>query len=350
MASLEFEKEKKAFKLYYDSMYALFAQASNSFSTLIALLLADHDKFDTPRIISRVKDREECLKKFERKYLSDLEKDETPYEIKDYITDIVGLRVVTLYDTDIELIEAVLEANFVIIDRTNKSETLEKKDDSFGYKGLHLDLKLNDLRTKLPEYSAIQNIQFEVQVRTIVQDAWSVLDHKIKYKKNIPHKLKRRINRLAALFELSDQEFVNIRNETTELEHKAKELNRDEILGIGDSTIDKNILDTLSFLNVVHDFFPDYEFYGFKVDGFVDELINLNSDLTATILQESLTENDELLKKYREYQYTQLFNTLNPYTIIRHALYLKDKAKHHLILFHLQRQTFDNWLDENQSK
>ncbi|MGZ7142680.1 hypothetical protein ACXWOE_09685, partial [Streptococcus pyogenes] len=42
----------------------------------------------------------------------------------------------------------------------------------------------------------------------------SVLDHKIKYKKSIPGQLKRRINVLAALFELADREFRQIRDAT----------------------------------------------------------------------------------------------------------------------------------------
>ena len=58
---------------------------------------------------------------------------------------------------------------------------------------------------------------FEVRIRTVIQDAWSVLDHKIKYKKSIPNDLKRRINILSALFELADREFKEIRNATTEL-------------------------------------------------------------------------------------------------------------------------------------
>ena len=50
--------------------------------------------------------------------------------------------------------------------------------------------------------------------RTIIQDSWSVLDHKIKYKKSIPGSLKRRINVLSALFELADREFRQIRDAT----------------------------------------------------------------------------------------------------------------------------------------
>ena len=61
---------------------------------------------------------------------------------------------------------------------------------------------------------AILPYRFELQIRTVVQDSWSTLDHKIKYKKSIPAALKRRINTLAALFELADREFRQVREET----------------------------------------------------------------------------------------------------------------------------------------
>ena len=69
---------------------------------------------------------------------------------------------------------------------------MEAKDDSFGYKGLHVDLKLKSPRTGMKEYKRYSDLRFEVQIRTIIQDAWSVLDHKIKYKKSIPTSMKRK--------------------------------------------------------------------------------------------------------------------------------------------------------------
>jgi hypothetical protein len=49
------------------------------------------------------------------------------------------------------------------------------------------------------------------------------LDHKIKYKKSIPQYLKRRINRLSALFEIADEEFLNIYKEIVLEEKKIKD-------------------------------------------------------------------------------------------------------------------------------
>ncbi len=350
MPSLDFSKEKKAFRDFYDQNYELFKDAASSFATLLLLLLTDNDDFETPNVIYRVKDREECIKKFERKYLKRLEEERKEYEIKDYITDIIGLRVICYYETDIDAIYKILSDNLRVIDLTNKIEKLEEKDDVFGYKALHLNLALDDERKKLPEYKRFSDLNFEVQIRTIVQDAWSVLDHKIKYKKNIPHQLKRRINRMAALFELADQEFINIKNETIKFEEEIKQ-QKSSSMTISSS---RNIhvptpLDAFTFLKIAQDKFPDYEFYGYKIDGFVDELKEVDPNITEDILRKALDNASEILEDYKLYQYNTFYNHLNPYTIFRHALYLMDKEKYKGLLFEMQRKNFDEWLTKRST-
>ena len=189
------------------------------------------EKLSASIVTSRVKDREECIKKFSRKYQSKLEEEETEYEIKDYITDLIGLRIVCLYEKNIKEVGDLLKEHFHLIDITDKCKLVEQTENTFGYKGLHLDLKLSEPRNEMPEYCMYKDICFEIQIRTIIQDAWSVLDHKIKYKKSIPHILKRRINSLAALFETADREFFSIREETEKLEKEIKEkLQKDKIV------------------------------------------------------------------------------------------------------------------------
>lgn len=349
MPSLDFEKEKIAFRDYYNERHVLFADAVTSYRTLLTLLLADQDEFPAPQVTGRVKEREECINKFARKYLKKCDEEKTPYEIKHYVTDIIGLRLVCLYETDIQLIRQVLLDNFEIVDETDKSRTLESHDDTFGYKGLHLDLKLKGNRSTLPEYSRFRDYQFEVQIRTVVQDAWSVLDHKIKYKKNIPHHLKRRINRIAALFELADQEFLNIRNETSALE---KDPSKAATIPQSKTTITAatDHLTPFSFLRVAEENFPGYRFDGYKIDGFVQELIDVDSDITTSSLTAALGNSREALDHYREYQRAKYLNRLNPYTTVRHALYLSNKEKYASLLFELQRNNFDEWLSSNNSR
>lgn len=174
------------------------------------MLLSNSPEIVTPKVIGRIKERNECLDKFNLKYRKDLEKSKQDYEIKDYISDLIGLRVICHYESDIKKIVEILKGNFELIELTDKtSQLLEQK--GFGYKGIHMDLKLNNDRKKLSEYSRISKLQFEVQIRSIVQDAWSEVDHKLKYKKSLSDDLQRKIVVLASLFELADREFDSIR-------------------------------------------------------------------------------------------------------------------------------------------
>ncbi len=350
MSITTFPREKEEFKKYYNQNYELFKDAASSFANLVLLLLTDKDEFETPNVIYRVKDREECIKKFERKYLKQLEEEGKEYKIKDYITDIIGLRVICFYETDINAIYKVLSDNLKLIDTTNKIEKLEEKEDVFGYKALHLDLRLDDKRKMLPEYKRFSDLNFEVQIRTIVQDAWSVLDHKIKYKKHIPHQLKRRINRMAALFELADQEFVNIKRETIQFEEDTKQQEDSSITATSTRTVRvQTSLDAFSFSKIAKNKFPEYEFYGYKIDGFVDELKDVDPNITEDVLRKALDDAWEIIAEYSKYQYDTFFNHLNPYTIIRHALYYTDREKYKGLLFEMQRKNFDEWLTNRSS-
>lgn len=361
MASLDFEQEKNSFREYYGSNYPLLKAAEESFRTLVASLLAGNKEFPTPVVSSRLKDREECISKFIRKYQSDLEERKEPYEIKDYITDLIGVRVTCYYEIDVPHIRRILDDNFHVIEVTDKTSKLESRDDTFGYKGLHLDLDLNEDRRKLPEYRHIQEFRFEVQIRTIIQHAWSELDHKIKYKKSPPQSLKRSINRLAALFEFADKEFVSIRLETEERERQATTNSSDATVSDGDkvflaslqnlsrlvadySGASEKHLDAFQFISVAGRNFPGYTFSGEKVDGFVQELHALHPNITKDYLEKAFAESMGKVREYAQYQSDENYLRLNPYTMIRHALYLYDKEKFYSILFDMQRQNFEEWL------
>lgn len=213
MPSLDFDAEKSAFRDYYDANRQTLDGATGSFLTLIRSLLAVGG-LAVSSVEGRVKDREECVKKFTRKYRSGLEASATAYTIKEHVTDLIGLRIVCLYEDEVETIKDVILKHFDVLSVTDKIAQIEGTENSFGYKGLHLDLKLNAERLRLPEYTLYGDMVFELQIRTVVQDSWSILDHKIKYKKSIPSSLKRRINTLAALFELADREFRQVRDAT----------------------------------------------------------------------------------------------------------------------------------------
>jgi ppGpp synthetase/RelA/SpoT-type nucleotidyltranferase len=279
------------------------------------------------------------LEKFRRKYQKKLEDESKPYEIKDYITDLIGIRVICLYEPDIEKIQDVVSSNFEVIEVTDKIGDLDKTENQFGYKSLHLDLRLNNARKELPENKQYADMQFELQIRTIIQDAWSVLDHKIKYKKNIPEYLKRRINRLAALFELADDEFDSIRSGVTSYENTQKCENNKP----------NQTLNVVSFREVAEPAFPTYQFISERIDDFVHDIMQINKDLTKEEFEYAITENIEKVKEFNsKIALRSPGHYLNPYTMIRHCLYISNKELYKEILFALQRKNYDDWEVEKQ--
>jgi putative GTP pyrophosphokinase len=84
----------------------------------------------------------------------------------------------------------------------------------FGYMSLHLKAKLkSSFESHFGE--EIKQIPFEIQVRTIAQDAWASISHYLDYKKEsvIPNELKRDFHALSGLFYVADTHFSFIRNE-----------------------------------------------------------------------------------------------------------------------------------------
>ncbi len=356
MASLDFEQEKNAFRKCYDNNRKLFNDAKNAYIRIISSLIRQSDVGEVTKIEGRIKDKEECIKKFHRKYQSKLEADERPYEIKDYISDLIGIRIVCLYEDQISVLSEMLQRHFKILDVTDKISSVESTEDSFGYKGLHMDLALNDEMASLSKYLPYADLSFEVQIRSLIQDAWSVLDHKIKYKKSIPVDLKRRINVLSALFELADREFKEIRNATAELLQQAtvapisdhlddaRETAGPEATAAGAKTIN-----AFDFLRIAGHFFRDFEFEDYKVDGFVHDILKLDSGFQKSDLHKCLDENLKIIRDYRDHLIAENPDkTFSPYTSIRHCLYLYDHETFGRILSKGTRERFEGWLKESR--
>ncbi len=352
MASLDFEFEKRSFRKYYDTNRPLFEEAKNAYIRAINTLIKQSDVGEVTKVEGRVKDKEECIKKFHRKYQSKLEADEQPYRIRDYLSDLIGIRIVCLYEDQIAVVSKVLSGQFQIIDVTDKIAAVEGTEDSFGYKGLHMDLALSDEMTALPKYQHFASQPFEVQIRSLIQDAWSVLDHKIKYKKSIPNDLKRRINVLSALFELADREFKEIRNATFELLQQEKgdpvsdsSPANGEATGQTSTASSGKIINAFNFLRVAGHFFKDFEFEDFKVDNFVQGILKLDNGFKKSDLNKSLIENLKTVREYRDDFMTENpESSFSPYTSIRHCLYLYDPETFSRILSKGPRDRFELWL------
>lgn len=351
MASLDFELEKRNFRKFYENNRPLFEKAKNAYISAINSLIKQSDVGEVTKIEGRVKEKEECIKKFQRKYQGKLETDEQPYRIKDYISDLIGIRIVCLYEDQIAVVSKVLKDHFKIIDVSDKIAAIESTEDLFGYKGLHMDLALLEEMAPLPRFQPFADQPFEVQIRSMIQNAWSVLDHKIKYKKSIPNNLKRRINVLSALFEMADREFKEIRNATMELIQLAtvapvNDLFMDDGEPVGKASVETGgkTVNAFNFLRVAGHFFKDFEFEDYKVDNFVQDILSLDNGFKKSDLHKSLIENLKTVRDYRDdFMAANSENTFSPYTSIRHCLYLYDQETFGQILSKGPIDRFDVW-------
>jgi len=334
MASVDFDSEKQRFLNYYSDHHALLESGKDTLIALITYILTE-ENVPLCSLQGRVKDRDEAVKKFVRKYRDGLEKENFPYEIKSYITDLIGVRIIIPYESEIETVATLLAKEFDILGVTDKRKTLESMENNFGYKGLHLDLKFSAGRTAMREYRQYADLQFEVQIRTIIQDAWSVLDHNIKYKKAIPVYLQRRINSLAALFEIADREFLRIRDLIRMEEVKAK-------------TKPNQWLDVFSFVDAIHRLLPGTIVKPKHADFFLDEILEYG-DLSYEKFSSIVEQGEAVINRYaddiRLHGGFELRESA--YVYVSLLLYWAERDRYRQLLTDSVRLMFDKWCEQN---
>ena len=351
MASLDFDLEADHFRAFYARESKALDDACAALTGLVTGVVTRAGGIDIAKVEGRVKEADECIRKFVRKYRPALEESNTAYEIQPWISDLIGIRVVCLYEDELEKVAQIVRAHFAVIDITDKVAAVESTEASFGYKGLHLDLRLSAAERDLPEHAAYAHQAFELQIRTIIQDSWSVLDHRIKYKKSIPGQLKRRINVLSALFELADREFRQIRDATVAELLQAPDETAEPAADAqtpSKATGPSSVLNAFTFLKIANHFFKDFEFEPSKVDGFVDDIQAWSPGMTRARFNTLIRETVAVVKRYKQHFEEQNPQaSFNPYTVIRHCLYLSNRQAFRPALRNSARESFESWLQEH---
>lgn len=74
-----------------------------------------------------IKDYNECITKFKRKYLTYISSKNTTYKISDYLSDFIGIRVICFYLEDVNKIRKELRKLFCQVDITNKKHSNLKR-------------------------------------------------------------------------------------------------------------------------------------------------------------------------------------------------------------------------------
>lgn len=188
----------------YDKNIKMYTDYKSKIEILLKELLIN-ESINYHHISSRVKDKSSLSKKISQK---------DKYNKIEDITDILGCRIITYFDDDVETVVKTLKEEFDIDEKNSINKKDNISSDKFGYLSYHLICKLKDERTKLKEYKRYKNIQFEIQIRTILQHAWAEIEHDLGYKSKIeiPSILRRKFSRIAGLLETADESFCDIKN------------------------------------------------------------------------------------------------------------------------------------------
>ncbi|GMO59259.1 MAG: RelA/SpoT domain-containing protein [Treponemataceae bacterium] len=194
-----------------------------------------------PIVKTRVKEFDSLYKKILR-----VNKRGEKVENDIFIPDLLGFRVVCAFLEDLELVVEQLKKRFIVTEVEFKGET--KTFSEFGYDSTHLTIELpreffcNELDELIRQNSVLPNIEqnkvlpniegseapleklfCEIQVRTILQDAWAEVEHELIYKSefspfDLP--LRRKLAAVNASLSLADIIFQEIRAYQNKLNHE----------------------------------------------------------------------------------------------------------------------------------
>ena len=198
-------------------------------SEIVKILQSNVSLMAQPTYKSRVKSFDSYYKKILRL------KPETVQEEKTLIclTDMMGIRMICAFLEDINIAVEQLKKIFDIKEVEIKGSNNNFKE--FGYESVHVLIKIpNEIKTKVEKkFKGLDNLDdelvCEIQIRTILQDAWAEVEHELIYKTefnpfDIP--LRRKLASINASLTLADITFQEIRDYQNKLQKELDERRR----------------------------------------------------------------------------------------------------------------------------
>lgn len=149
-------------------------EVSTKFNVLNEELSLQYDRNPIETIKTRLKTPESIFEKLTRRGLP-----LTVESIEENLNDVAGVRVICSYTSDIYMLaEALLRQDDITLVR--KKDYIQSPKPN-GYRSLHLIVAI-----PIFLHDQKRMMRVEVQFRTISMDFWASLEHKIRYKKELP--------------------------------------------------------------------------------------------------------------------------------------------------------------------
>ena len=160
-----------------------------------------------PRMIGRVKSFESYFKK----YIRLLKSGSSPL-----ISDLIGFRIICPFLEDLASVEELLKEKFNVVEVERKGGDHTYRE--FGYESIHLLIAIPECIAQKNKTTSGETV--EIQIRTILQDAWAEVEHELVYKAEFTpfdNPLKRKLAAVNASLSLADIIFQEIRSYQREL-------------------------------------------------------------------------------------------------------------------------------------
>ena len=209
------QKNKKPMDKLLSYYACAIMEVETKFRVLDHQYSLEYDRNPIEDIKSRVKSWESLIKKVRRKEIP-----LTLSSIEENIHDIAGVRVVCSFPDDIYMLaDCLLKQDDVVL--VERKDYIKNPKPS-GYRSLHLIIEI-------PIF--LQNekkmMKVEVQFRTIAMDFWASVEHKVRYKKNIPdseaEQLAAELSSCADQIAAMDNKMEEIRRRIAEAEEREAE-------------------------------------------------------------------------------------------------------------------------------
>ncbi|MFC7783330.1 GTP pyrophosphokinase family protein [Rossellomorea sp. GCM10028870] len=277
----EYEEQKATLDILESKIVTLFEDLSN------------YNKVSFHDIRARVKERDSLQQKIEKK--------QGKYSELNDITDVVGIRIITYFNDDVDKLATIIEDEFSV-DQKNSVDKRKKDPDRFGYASLHFVVTFNDERLKLIEYKHFEGIKFEIQIRSILQHAWAEIEHDIGYKsKNeVPEEIRRDFSRIAGLLELADMEFLRIKGfiekYTEEIETKIE--NNSLMIKLDKVTLTEYINKSRLVEGINNTL--EEKYHGLKINDDYTSVLSTDLEILRFFDINKVIDLDELLSKKKE--------------------------------------------------
>lgn len=196
---------------WYTTERPLYENLANKVRLLIEDILKENG-IEYHSITSRAKDVESVVNKAKLKKYKNPQSD---------IQDFAGIRVITFVKSDVIKACELIKPQFEIDEVNSADKGEELGEDRVGYRSVHYVATFKDDRLSLPEYKKFAGLNFEIQIRTILEHAWADISHDRTYKFNNNltnvNDIRRRFALAAASLEMVDREFDRLANEIEEL-------------------------------------------------------------------------------------------------------------------------------------